>query len=91
MVDADENELDGAMDWLLARQDTVQKKFAARHLSEGGLVLYDLSSRYFEGATCPLGQERRQAKRKDIDWVSRLVCRVVAEPECYSSRRSRFV
>ena len=67
VVDADENELDAAMDWLLARQDTIQKKLAARHLNEGGLVLYDLSSRYFEGTTCPLGKERRQAKRKDVD------------------------
>ncbi len=44
------------MDWLLARQDRVQKKLAARHLHEGGLVLYDLSSSYFEGVTCPLAK-----------------------------------
>ena len=44
------------MDWLLARQDAIQKKLAARHLSEGGLVLYDLSSSYFEGSTLPAGQ-----------------------------------
>jgi hypothetical protein len=37
------------MDWLLARQDAIQKKLAARHLSDGGLVLYDLSSSYFVG------------------------------------------
>src|SRR5207247_10731785 len=37
-------------------QDTIQKKLAARHLSEGGLVLYDLSSSYFEGTTCPLAK-----------------------------------
>ena len=44
------------MDWLLARQDTIQKKLAARHLSAGGLVLYDLSSSYFEGSCCPLAK-----------------------------------
>ena len=44
------------MDWLLARQDSVQKKLAARHLSTGSLVLYDLSSSYFEGTTCPLAK-----------------------------------
>jgi transposase len=44
------------MDWLLKRQNTIQKKLAARHLSEGGLVLYDLSSSYFEGCTCPLAK-----------------------------------
>ena len=56
VVDADEDDLYAAMDWLLARQDRVQKKLASRHLSEGGLVLYDLSSSYFEGTTCPLAK-----------------------------------
>ena len=56
MSDADEDDLYAAMDWLLARQDTVQKKLASRHLSEDGLVLYDLSSSYFEGSTCPLAK-----------------------------------
>lgn len=54
--DATENDLYAAMDWLLARQNTIQKKLAARHLSTGGLVLYDLSSSYFEGSTCPLAK-----------------------------------
>ncbi len=52
----DEDDLYAAMDWLLERQDTIQKKLAARHLSTGGLVLYDLSSSYFEGTTCPLAR-----------------------------------
>ena len=52
----DEDDLYAAMDWLLEHQDTIQKKLAARHLSEGGLVLYDLSSSYFEGCTCPLAK-----------------------------------
>jgi hypothetical protein len=56
VADADENALYAAMDWLLARQDKIQKKLAARHLSPGGLVLYDLSSSYFEGSTCPLAK-----------------------------------
>ncbi len=56
VAQADEDDLYAAMDWLLARQDAVQKKLAARHLSEGGLVLYDLSSSYFEGTTCPLAR-----------------------------------
>ncbi|MFP5404959.1 MAG: IS1634 family transposase, partial [Gammaproteobacteria bacterium] len=54
VVDASEDDLYAAMDWLLARQDTIQKKLGARHLRENGLVLYDLSSSYFEGTTCPL-------------------------------------
>lgn len=54
--DANESELYAAMDWLLPRQGTIEKKLAARHLSAGGLVLYDLSSSYFEGTTCPLAK-----------------------------------
>ena len=56
VADADEDDLYAAMDWLLDRQDTVQKKLAARHLSPGGMVLYDLSSSYFEGSCCPLAK-----------------------------------
>ena len=44
------------MDWLLARQDRIEKKLAARHLREDSLVLYDLSSSYFEGTCCPLAK-----------------------------------
>ena len=54
VADADEDALYGAMDWVLARQDRIEQKLAARHLTAGGLVLYDLTSSYFEGTTCPL-------------------------------------
>jgi hypothetical protein len=50
----DEEELYQAMDWLFERQDDIEKKLAARHLQEGGLALYDLTSSYFEGVTCSL-------------------------------------
>ncbi|MHB1511803.1 MAG: IS1634 family transposase [Acidiferrobacter sp.] len=56
VTQASENDCYAAMDWLLARQDRIQKKLATRHLTEGGLVLYDLSSSYFEGSTCPLAK-----------------------------------
>ena len=56
VAEANEDDLYAAMDWLLLRQDTIQKKLATRHLSAGGLVLYDLSSSYFEGSTCPLAK-----------------------------------
>ena len=56
VADANEDDLYAAMDWLLARQDAIQMKLSRRHLSEGGLVLYDLSSSYFEGTTCPLAK-----------------------------------
>ena len=53
---ADENELYGAMDWLLARQERVERSLAARHLGAGSLVLYDLTSVYVEGSHCPLAR-----------------------------------
>lgn len=56
VTDVDEQDCYAAMDWLLARQDRIQKKLAARHLKTDGLVLYDLSSSYFEGTTCPLAK-----------------------------------
>jgi transposase len=56
VVQASEDDLYAAMDWLLERQDAIQSKLASRHLSDGGLVLYDLSSSYFEGTTCPLAK-----------------------------------
>src|SRR5712692_7606808 len=54
--DADEDDLYAAMDWLLARQDRIEQKLAARHLTDGAVVLYDVSSSYYEGRTCPLAR-----------------------------------
>lgn len=56
VVGADEDELYAAMDWLLERQAQVEDRLAARHLRDGEMVLYDVSSSYFEGRTCPLGK-----------------------------------
>lgn len=56
VADATEDELYAAMDWLLERQGAIEKQLAARHLQSGGLVLYDLSSSYFEGSHCPLAK-----------------------------------
>jgi len=53
---ADEDDLYDAMDWLLKRQSHIEKKLARRHLVEDGLALYDLTSSYFEGVTCPLAK-----------------------------------
>jgi transposase len=52
--DADEDDLYAAMDWVLERQNRIEKKLAAQHLGNDSLALYDLSSSYFEGVTCPL-------------------------------------
>ncbi len=70
--DADEDELYGAMDWALKRQPQVEAKLAERHLSEGGMVLYDLTSSYFEGRRCPLAAfgNNRDGKRGklQVNW-----------------------
>lgn len=50
----DTDDVYAAMDWLLERQDSIERRLAKRHLSEGGLVLYDVSSSWLEGRTCPL-------------------------------------
>ncbi len=63
--DADEDELYSAMDWLWERQPTVEAALAKRHLVEGGLVLYDLTSVYLEGSKCELAKRgySRDGKR----------------------------
>jgi transposase len=54
--DVDEDDLYEAMDWLLGRQARIETALAKRHLAEGTLVLYDVSSTYFEGRRCPLAR-----------------------------------
>src|SRR3954454_13403129 len=56
IADATEDHLYGAMDWLLSRQEAIEKKLARRHLAEGAMVLYDVTSSYYEGKTCPLAR-----------------------------------
>jgi transposase len=56
VADADEDDLYAAMDWLIERQEAIEKRLAKRHLKNGGLVLFDLTSSYFEGVTCPLAK-----------------------------------
>ena len=62
--DATEDELYSAMDWLLERQENVEKKLARRHLNEDGLALYDLTSSYFEGVSCPLAKRGYNRDKK---------------------------
>ena len=56
MADAKAEELYRTMDWLLKRQAAIENKLAQRHLTERGLVLYDVSSSFYEGHTCPLAK-----------------------------------
>jgi transposase len=56
VADATADQLYDAMDWLLERQSAIENKLAKRHLSDGALVLYDVTSSYYEGKTCPLAR-----------------------------------
>ncbi len=77
-----EAELLGAMDWLLDRQERVEKTLARRHLEDGGFVLYDLSSSYVEGRCCELaalGHSRDGKPGKlQVNWG--LVCSPEGRP-----------
>jgi len=67
--EATEDDLYHALDWLLRRKERIEKKLAARHLANGCLVLYDVTSSYYEGRTCPLarlGHDRDGKKDRPI-------------------------
>jgi transposase len=68
---ADEDECYAAMDWLLGRQVSVENALAKRHLGDGALVLYDVTSTYFEGHTCPLAKRghSRDGKKDKLQIV----------------------
>jgi transposase len=66
---ADEDDLYEAMDWLLERQARIEQRLAARHLGNGAQVLYDVTSSYYEGHTCPLmrfGHDRDGGRGRPI-------------------------
>ncbi len=65
---ADPDALYGALDWLGARQDAIERVLAGRHLTPGGLVLFDLSSSYVTGTRCPLAERgySRDGKRGSL-------------------------
>jgi len=71
LEDLDEHECYQAMDYLLERQQSIQKKLAKKHLADGDPVLFDLSSSYFEGHTCPLARHGySRDKRGDLPQVN---------------------
>jgi transposase len=79
-VDADQ--LYGALDWLLERQEQIERRLARRHLGEGSHVLYDVSSSYFEGRTCPLlalGYSR-DGRRGTLQIIYGLLCERQGRP-----------
>jgi hypothetical protein len=71
-----ENDLYFAMDWLGEQQERIENVLAAKHLKGGLLVLYDITSTYFEGHTCPLAKlgYSRDGKRDKLQIVVGLLC-----------------
>ena len=82
VADADEDDLYKAMDWLLPRQDRIEQALANKHLRNGTLVLYDVTSSYFEGRSCPLAHlgHNRDGKRGKLQIVYGLLCDVDGRP-----------
>ena len=72
----DEQELYEALDWLVGQQERIEQALARRHLQNGTLVLYDVTSTYFEGRTCPLAKlgYGRDGKRGKLQIVIGLLC-----------------
>jgi transposase len=72
----DEEQLYGAMDWLFLRQSEMEQRLASRHLHDGSLVLYDVTSTYFEGRCCPLAHlgHSRDGKKDKLQIVFGLLC-----------------
>jgi hypothetical protein len=79
---ADEDELYGALDWLTERQAKIEDRLARRHLKDGELVLYDVSSSYFEGRRCPLAKlgYSRDGKRGTPQIIYGLLCDRAGRP-----------
>ena len=78
----DEDKLYEAMDWLLERQDSIEQALAKKHLKEGSLVLYDVTSTYFEGQSCPLARigHSRDGKDDHLQIVFGLLCNIEGCP-----------
>jgi transposase len=78
----DEDDLYAAMDWVLARKDSIEERLAARYLVDGTLVLYDVSSAAFEGHTCSLGKigHARDGVKGRLQIVYGLLCSVKGIP-----------
>ena len=72
----DEDDLYAAMDWLLPRQERIEKGLARQHLNDGALVLYDLTSVYLEGRRCPLAKRghSRDGKKGKLQIEFGLLC-----------------
>jgi hypothetical protein len=82
VVGCDQDDLYGAMDWLLDRQPGIEQRLARRHLKDRELALYDVSSSYFEGRECPLAKlgYSRDGKRGTLQVIYGLTCDADGRP-----------
>jgi transposase len=82
LLNINEDDFYEAMDWLIERQDKIQLKLAKKHLSNGCTLLYDTSSSYFEGTTCPLAKRgyNRDKKKGKLQINYGLICDVEGRP-----------
>jgi len=71
-----EDDLYAALDWLGERQESLENALAKKHLADGMLVLYDVTSTYFEGRACPLARYgySRDGKKDRLQIVLGLLC-----------------
>ena len=78
----DEDDIYEAMDWLVERQGRIEEKLASRHLEEGTFVLYDLTSTWYEGRTCPLAKRghSRDKKTGKLQIEFGLLCDIQGRP-----------
>jgi hypothetical protein len=78
----DEDELYDALDWLGERQPAIERSLARKHLKDGALVLYDVSSSYMEGRCCPLAKfgYNRDGKKGKLQIVYGLLCSADGRP-----------
>lgn len=101
----DEDDIYEAMDWLVERQSQIEKRLASRHLEDGTFVLYDLSSSWHEGRTCPLAKRGHSRTRKkgnfrlnsafyvilmDAPWPWRSLRGIGATPPLSAARYKNF-
>ena len=82
VIGADEDALYEALDYLDEQQDAIERRLAKRHLGDGTLLLYDVSSSYFEGKTCPLAVRgySRDERRGNLQIIYGLLCNRAGVP-----------
>src|SRR6516162_1174690 len=89
LMDVAEREVYEALDWLIEQQPRIEAALAAKHLVDGTLVLYDVSSSYMEGRCCPLARYgySRDHRSDRLQIVYGLLCATDGTPVAVGVRR----